>query len=127
MQDSILRKSAITLGLGSIIMVIVFGILWFKDSKQIHTLILATGDKSGQYYAFGKALSKVVNNHNPQIKIKVLESQGSPANAELLDNNSAQLALVQSDTVVNPSTKAITFLFPELFHLIVKKNAGIKK
>ncbi len=127
MQDSILRKSAITLGLGSIIMVIVFGILWFKDSKQIHTLILATGDKSGQYYAFGKALSKVVNNHNPQIKIKVLESKGSPKNTKLLENNSAQLALVQSDTVVTPSTKAITFLFPEIFHLIVNKNVGIKK
>ncbi|MEL4896153.1 TAXI family TRAP transporter solute-binding subunit [Crocosphaera sp. Alani8] len=106
-------------------LVIIFAILLFQDSKRVHTLVLTTGQKKGQYYAFGQALSKVVNNHNELIKIEVIESNGSQENIELLQENEAQLALVQSDTIVNNSTKAVAFLFPEIFHLMVRKDAQI--
>ncbi len=125
MRESIFRKSAIFVGLGSVLMVIIFAFLWFQDSKKVHTLILVTGEKKGQYYAFGKALSKVVNNNNNNITIEVRQSNGSQENLQLLQQNQAQLALVQSDTIVDKSTKAVAFLFPEIFHLIVRKEAQI--
>ncbi|MDJ0843331.1 TAXI family TRAP transporter solute-binding subunit [Crocosphaera sp.] len=127
MQESILRKAAIPVIFSSIILVIVFAILWFRDSHKISTLTLVTGSKQGQYYAFGKALSKVVNNHNSRIKIQVKDSDGSLENAQLLHTKKADLALIQSDTLVTPSTKAISILFPELFHLIVHEDANIER
>lgn len=125
MQESIFRKSAIFVALGSILMVIIFATLWFKNSKRFYTLILATGEKTGQYYAFGEALSKVVNNHNNRIQIKVLESKGSQENLTLMKQKDVQLALIQSDTAVNNSTRAVSFLFPEVFHLIVRQDSQI--
>ena len=65
-------------------LVITFAFLLFEDHRKVHTLVLATGQKEGQDSAFGQALSKVVNNHNNRIKIKVLESNGSQENLELL-------------------------------------------
>ncbi|MGK7954635.1 MAG: TAXI family TRAP transporter solute-binding subunit [Crocosphaera sp.] len=127
MQESLLKKSAIFFALGSIFLAIIFAILWFQDSKRIHALTLVTGEKEGQYYAFGQALSKVVNNHNKRIKIQVIQSNGSQENIELLQQKKAQLALVQSDTIVKNSTKAVAFLFPEVFHLMVRQDSEINK
>ncbi len=125
MKESIFRKSAIVAALGSVLLVITFAFLLFQDHRKVHTLVLATGQKEGQYYAFGKALSKVVNNHNNRINIKVIESNGSQENLELLQNKDAQLALVQSDAIINNSTKAVAFLFPEVFHLMVRQDSQI--
>ncbi|MDJ0578427.1 TAXI family TRAP transporter solute-binding subunit [Crocosphaera sp.] len=125
MKESIFRKSAIVAALGSVLLVITFAFLLFEDHRKVHTLVLATGQKEGQYHAFGQALSKVVNNHNNRINIKVIESNGSQENLELLQNKDAQLALVQSDAIINNSTKAVAFLFPEVFHLIVRQDSQI--
>lgn len=125
MQESILRKSAIFFALGSVLLVIIFAILWFHDSKKVHTLVLATGEEEGQYYAFSQALSKVINNHDNRIKIKVIQSKGSQENLKLLQQKKAQLALIQNDTIVDGSTKAVAFLFPEVFHLMVRQDSQI--
>ena len=125
MKESIFRKSSIFAALGSIFLIIIFAILLFQDNKRVHTLVLVTGQKEGQYYAFGQALSKVVHNHNHRIKIEIIESNDPQENLELLQGKKAELALVQSDTIVNNSTKAIAFLFPEVFHLMVRQDAGI--
>ena len=127
MQESIFRKTAIPIIFSSLILVIIFGVLWIRDRNRITTLTLVTGSESGQYYAFGKALAKVVNNHNSRIKITVKKSKGSLENVQQLHQKKADLALVQSDTVITPSTKAVSFLFPELFHLIVHKDANINR
>ena len=127
MQESIFRKSAIPVAIGSIIMGLIFGVAWFRDRNDIYTLTLATGSRSGQYYAFGKAFAKIVTKYNSHIKINLIESNGSLENAQLIQAQSVDLALVQSDTSVSPSTKAVSFLFPEIFHLIARKDSGIQQ
>ncbi len=111
----------------SIIMAEVFAVRWFRKNNQVHSLTLATGDKNGEYYAFGQALAKVVARHCPQIQLEVLATEGSQANLELLEEKKVQLAILQSDTPLTPSTKAISFLFSEMFHLIVNQQSGIEK
>ena len=69
----------------SIIMAEVFAVRWFRKNNQVHSLTLATGDKNGEYYAFGQALAKVVARHCPQIQLEVLATEGSQANLELLE------------------------------------------
>ena len=72
-------------------------------------------------------MAKVVARHCPQIQLEVLATEGSQANLELIEEKKVQLAILQSDTPLTPSTKAISFLFSEMFHLIVNQQSGIEK
>ncbi len=109
----------------SLIAASMFGWQWFRSQNRIDTLAIATGGSQGEYYAFAQALAKVVARHQPQIQIEVIETEGSLENLELLSEERVQLALIQSDTIVSPSTKAIASLFPEIAHLIVTKESKI--
>ncbi len=108
-------------------MVGVFSFAWLRDRHQVHTLTLATGAVTGQYYAFGEALAKIIPKHNPHLRLKIIETDGALENIELLQIKKADLAIVQSDISVSPSIKAVSFLFPEIFHLIVRQESGIKE
>lgn len=105
-----------------------FGVLLMlrHSSNRVYNLTLATGGKNGQYYAFGETLAKVVNHHHPKIQLKVLETDGSLENIELLNQNKAQLALVQSDVPLTLSIQLVSYLFPEVFHLVATRNSGIQ-
>jgi TRAP transporter TAXI family solute receptor len=109
----------------SIVMAGIFSWQWFRSQNRVYSLTIATGGKQGEYYAFAQALAKVIARHKPQIQLKVLETQGSVENLELLESNQVQLALIQSDTTVYPSTRAIALLFPEILHLIVTAESQI--
>ncbi len=121
------HKLAIPIVLLSTIMAGVFAVQWFRHDDRVHSLILATGDKNGEYYAFGQALAQVVARHCPQIQIEVLATEGSQSNLELLEEKKVQLAIMQRDTPLTPSTKAISLLFSEMFHLIATQKSGIGK
>ena len=109
----------------SMIAASIFGWQWFRSQNRVYTLTIATGSTQGEYYAFAQALAKVVARHQPQLQIEVLPTEGSLNNLELLEKGLVQLALIQSDTVVSPSTKAIASLFPEISHLIVTEESNI--
>lgn len=111
----------------SLVMGSVFAVLWVREQRQIFTLTLATAGRDGEYYAFGRALSTVVERHYDKIRIDVLETEGSQQNMQLLAEGEVQLALVQSDTPVEPDVEAVSFLFPELFHLVARPNSGIEQ
>lgn len=98
---------------------------WIYSQRQVHTLTMATGGNTGVYYAFGNALATVVSRHQPNIRIEVIETSGSQENEELISEHEVDLAILQADTSVNNSVKAMTFLFPEMFHLIARVDSGI--
>jgi uncharacterized protein len=110
----------------SIFMAGIFGVQWYSAQNRTHYLTIATGGKGGQYHAFAEALAKVVSRHQPQIQIRVLETEGSQQNEQLLAQKKVQLALLQSDTPISPSIEVVGFLFPEMFHLIATEKSGIK-
>lgn len=98
---------------------------WYKSQTKVYHLTLATGGQTGEYYAFGNALAKVVAKHEPRIQIEVVETSGSLENEELIRTNEVDLAILQADTSVDASTQAVTFLFPEMFHLVAHMDSGI--
>lgn len=98
---------------------------WVKESRQIYTLRLATGSPIGEYYDFAKAIAQVTETHYPHIDIEVLESPGSTQNMADVQNQVVDMALVQSDTPVQPDVRAIAQLYPEMFHLIAHESAEI--
>lgn len=109
-------------------LVLVGGFTWklFTNNQRIHYLTIAAGGKTGDYYPFAKAIAEVVAQHNPKIRIKVLETQGAQENIKLLEEKKAQLALWQSDADPVPSARAVASLYQEVFHLIVTEQSGIQ-
>ncbi len=105
---------------------IAFAVLWALEQKQTYQLTIATASKDGEYYAFAQALANVVERHDPKIDITVLETKGSPENMQLLEQGRVNLAIVQNDTPVTPSVRAIAYLFPEVFHLVAAADTDIQ-
>jgi uncharacterized protein len=96
-----------------------------REHTRTYHLVLASGSRTGEYYAFSEALAAVVARNHPTIAIEVRETAGSVANMDLLKTNQAQLALVQSDTPVQPPVRAVALLFPEMFHLLARTGTNI--
>jgi TRAP transporter TAXI family solute receptor len=111
-------------GLG-VLGAIASALVLLRENTQVHRLVMASGSQTGEYYAFSQAFSEVVSLNHPQIHIEVIETAGSENNMALLRDDAAQLALVQSDTPVEPPVRAVALLFPEMFHLIARTDANI--
>ena len=99
--------------------------LLLRSRQQVSVIRLATGGETGEYYAFGEAIAQVTEKHAPNLRIEVLVSPGSAQNMESVQTQAADMALVQSDTPVQPAVQAVAQLYPEIFHLIASKDAGI--
>jgi uncharacterized protein len=111
----------------SVIAAIAFSVQWQQQRSRVDNLVIATGSADGEYYAFAQALSTVVARHQPKIRITVIPTKGAQENQELLEQKKVAMAIVQSDTPPQPSERAVAYLFPEVFHLIVGENSGITK
>jgi uncharacterized protein len=111
----------------SVAAAIAFAFQTNRANEQVYRLVIATGSQDGEYYAFAKALATVVTRHQPKIQIEVMPTKGAQQNQMLLEQKQVSLAIVQSDTPPQPSVRAMAYLFPEVFHLIVGENSGIEK
>jgi uncharacterized protein len=109
----------------SVLGAIASAIFLLRENTQSYHLVMASGSQTGEYYAFSQAFAEVVERHHPNLKLEVIETDGSAHNMALMRDNSAQLALVQSDTPVEPPVRAVALLFPEMFHLITRTDANI--
>ncbi len=109
----------------SLVGVVASAFFLVREHTRTYRLVLASGGSTGEYYAFSQAFAEVVVRNNPTIAIEVIETDGSLQNMDLLKTNAAQLALVQSDTPVQPPVRAVALLFPEMFHLLARTDADI--
>jgi len=100
-------------------------LLLLRDRTARYDLVLASGSPTGEYYAFSQAFAEVISRNYPHIRVRVQATDGSPQNMALLRDREADLALVQSDTPVEPPVRAVALLFPEMFHLVVRQPANI--
>ncbi|MGK7916429.1 MAG: TAXI family TRAP transporter solute-binding subunit [Prochloraceae cyanobacterium] len=119
------NKLALPIILISIFMAFVFSWQWFREQNRVYYLTMATGGKEGEYYAFASVFAQIVARHQPQIQIEVINTEGSLQNQKFLSAKKVQLALLQSDTPLDPSTQVIAVLFPEIFHLIATTKSNI--
>ncbi|MGB3767071.1 MAG: TAXI family TRAP transporter solute-binding subunit [Phormidesmis sp.] len=120
------RSLQVTLIGASVMAAVVCGVLLVRSRHQVHTVRLATGGTTGEYYAFGNAIAQVTKKHSPNIHIEVLESPGSSQNMSNVNNHTVDMALVQSNTPVQPAVQAVAQLYPEMFHLIANRDADIQ-
>lgn len=71
---------------------------------QRQELYLAGGQNGGSVLHTGEALSTLLAKDKPALQVKVLNTNGSVANIELLRQKKADLALVQSDVAYEAQT-----------------------
>ncbi|MFH1117414.1 MAG: TAXI family TRAP transporter solute-binding subunit [Pseudomonadota bacterium] len=93
-------------------------------SKKKSVLRLATGQRGGMYYEFGRLLKKAAGD----LDVEVIITEGSLENVDLLRNGKADAALVQSDLLTKIPDKETeqTVLYEEAIQLIANRSAGIK-
>ncbi len=97
---------------------------YFKQ-EGTKELIIGAGSKKGEAYKFAQAIAEVTTKHFPEIHITVKETAGSKENMELLASGQIDLATVQADIPAVPSARIISNLYPDMFQLIVRKDANI--
>jgi TRAP transporter TAXI family solute receptor len=99
---------------------------WYTEHRAERLLVVASGPRQSEVYAFATALSDVVRNHDPRLNLRVIETYGSEENITLLADDTAQLAIVAGSTTLGPAITVVDFLFPELVHLIARHDLHIQ-
>ncbi|MFC7264653.1 TAXI family TRAP transporter solute-binding subunit [Streptomyces lutosisoli] len=96
------RRTALRAALGSAAVAVLGGALVGDASRQdpgpSGVLRLATGEPTGLHAAFGHLLSAELEAAYPRLRCRVLTTEASVANIELLRDRRADLALVLTDT-----------------------------
>lgn len=105
--------------------------------QQKKSLVLATGNERGIYFAFGQAISNAAAQEG--LSITVRPSQGSVENLELLFSGQVDLCLAQSDVLYDrysgkgkPAVQAtnmvaIAPIYTEAVHILVRKRMVLKR
>ncbi len=132
-----MKKSLIFVVAVSLIMALVAPLPVFAKAKYI---TIASGWVTGVYYPFAGAVSRILWMEREKLGVRAsVESSGaSVANANLIENKDADLALIQNDIANYAHYGKLMFkkpikdmlgiatLYPETIQIQVRKGAGIK-
>lgn len=108
-------------------------------ASAVSYMSIATGGTSGTYYPIGGAIASAVTKAG-KIQCTAETGNASVANANLISTKSIEIAFVQNDITywaVNgqlmfqgkplKNIRAVASLYPEHVHVVLAKNAGVKK
>lgn len=96
------------------------------QSSRTRTLNLAGGSADSDSHILCAALKRVVERHNPRVRINVLETGGTVENLQMLEQGSADLATAQADVMPGPSAQAVAVLFDDTFQLLVHEMSSVR-
>lgn len=123
LRARLLASLAILIGI-AILAWAVFGVSRFRPEV---TLRLTAGQDGGTYLPFAKHLAEIIEAKNPQIKVEVLESEGSLKNAKRIVSGEADLALVQNDIPEMGRLSGIVPLYSGALHIVVRHDSKLKE
>ncbi len=101
------------------------GALLWLDANRTNVVVLGAGDKDGESFVYARAIARLAEKYDPQLKIIVAETGGAGQNNRMLKENLLQLATIQADTRAAPNVRLITSLFPDAFQLLARNDSGI--
>lgn len=90
-------------------------------------LTIAAGPARGESYQLSKAVAELLVVCDSRVRLQVLETKGSEQNLELLQAGKVQLASIPITTSISSSVKLVSYLFNDLFQLVVTEKSGIKE
>lgn len=94
---------------------------------QIINVTIAAGPARGESYQLAQAIFHQLVMCSDRVRLKVIETKGSDQNLELLKSGKVDLASIPVNSSVSSSVKLVSYLFNDLFHIIVSEKSGIKQ
>jgi TRAP transporter TAXI family solute receptor len=98
---------------------------YFTLEKTPARLKLSTGKKGGLYYQVGEALEEIWLEETGK-QLEIIASSGTIANHKSLIKNETDFAILQGGAVSLEGLSIIAPLYPELVHVIVRKESDIR-
>lgn len=102
------------------------GIYQIYKIKGVHTLTIAAGEKGGDTYQFAETLAQIVNEAEVKIKLDLVETLEATDTAHMVQSGEADLGILQLDRESWSEIRLVVLIYPEVFHLIVRRDSGIQ-
>ncbi|BAZ45661.1 TRAP transporter solute receptor TAXI family protein [Chondrocystis sp. NIES-4102] len=125
LKKALLRNREILFLITVIGLIFFFGFNVFLNIRPIN-LTMAGGTSVSESFELAQILSQQLAVYNPKIKLRVLETKGAEENLELLERGKVQLTSIPVNAAISPSVKLISFLFDDLFQIVVAEKSGIE-
>jgi uncharacterized protein len=104
-----------------------FFVLQLFLNFQTMNLTIAAGPERGESYQLANAIAEQLVVCDARVRLKVVETKGSEQNLELLQAGKVQLASIPITSSLSTSVKLVSYLFEDLFHLVVTEKSGINQ
>jgi uncharacterized protein len=109
------------------VLVGVFFVIQIYLNLQITKLTIAAGPARGESYQLALAISEQLAICESSVRLEVLETKGSEQNLELLQAGKVDLASIPVNSSVSTSVKLVSYLFEDLFQIVVSDTSGIQQ
>lgn len=120
-----------------LVSIMILSLFSCNSGSSVKKVTLASGGTSGTYYGFSGAVASRLNEVlKSDMKISVISTGASKANAQMIDSNDAQIAIIQNDVMdyaykatdmfagqqPMDSFSAIASVYPESIQIIANKS-----
>ncbi|RIA56455.1 TAXI family TRAP transporter solute-binding subunit [Dichotomicrobium thermohalophilum] len=122
-SDGVWRWLPVGIGVGVVLLIALIYAL--AAGRGVERVTLTTGTEGGSYFALGQVIAEALGQADPPLEARVVQSGGAAENARRVALNPDTLGLVQSNTALSGEVKLIARLYPEVFHLLARGDAGI--
>ena len=121
-KPALLREIALVLFTGAFV---AFLALVIYQTSRVRRITLAAGSSTGESYIVCAALKTVVERHNANLKISLLETGGTVENLKLLEEGGADLAVAQADVLAGAGARILAVLFDDTFQLLTHQDSPV--
>ncbi len=121
-KPTLLREIALgllTVGFLSFLVLVIY------QTTRVQRLTLAAGSSTRESYIVCAALKTVVERHNANLKISLLETGGTVENLKLLEDGHADLAVAQADVLTGAGARILAVLFDDTFQLLTHQDSPV--
>jgi TRAP transporter TAXI family solute receptor len=102
--------------------------IWYLTHDRVPgTALIATGMHGGVFNELGSELADAYSRVTDEGELKVLPTHGSLDNLTRLTNGTVDAALLQGGTFSAEKLSVIAPLYPEMVHVIVRRDRGIDR
>ena len=119
------QRNLLILSIG--LLVSLFFVVQIYLNNQITNVKMAASPARGESYQLAQAVSQQLVMCSDRVRLEVIETKGSDQNLELLQSEKVDLASIPVNSSVSSSVKLVSYLFNDLFHIIVSEKSGIKQ
>jgi TRAP transporter TAXI family solute receptor len=88
------------------------------------TYVVVSGKEGAGFHSFAEGLASLKSYGG--LKIDVHQSEGSLENIKSLKNGEADFGLIQQGVEVDGSVRAVAVLYPDIVHLLVRKDTKVE-